>query len=183
MKALDDLLDRFVEVGATVEAAGNRLIVRAGPKPIPGELVQCLREAKSEVLAALTPARRPPATAEGFHRRNLNEAAWWRRHFIIRTMDWELGGFRSHPEAERITWCELEDRWHRLNGERLPGWECAGCRAPIGGLPALDLVDGNRTHDNLDCLIGYGKRWRGAATVGLKAMGINPPGDVGDPIG
>jgi hypothetical protein len=85
---------------------------------------------------------------------------------------------------ERVTWSELEDRWRRLYGERLPGRGCASCGAPIGGLPALDLVDGNRPHDNLDRRIGYGERWRATAARALVALGINPrPKDEGDRIG
>jgi hypothetical protein len=80
-------LDRLAEVGAKVEAAGNRLIVRAGPRPVPGELVQRLREAKADVLAGLAPAAgRTPAEAAAVDPCNPREAAWWRRHFIIRAM-------------------------------------------------------------------------------------------------
>jgi hypothetical protein len=93
-----------------------------------------------------------------------------------------------HPasEAARFAWGELEDRWHRLRGRRWPAWQCAGCDAPIGGLPALDLADGNRVHfdgaHGLDCLLAFGERWRGEATCGLRALGLNPPPRHGDPM-
>jgi hypothetical protein len=59
MTAARKLLDWLAEIGATVEPAGDdRLIVRAGAKPIPGELVQQLGEAKAEILAAITPPGR-----------------------------------------------------------------------------------------------------------------------------
>lgn len=184
MSAANDLLDRLAEIGATVKPVGYCLVVRAGPKPVPGELVQCLREAKAEVLAALVPVGCTPAAAEAFYRCSCSDAAWWRRHFIIRTIDRGRGGTRPHAKAAWLAWGELECRWHGLHGHRLPEWQCAGCDAPIGGLPALRLSDGNRTHiDNLDCLTRYGERWRGAATAGLKAMGINPPSEDGDRIG
>ncbi|MGH7100398.1 MAG: hypothetical protein ACREE4_22510, partial [Stellaceae bacterium] len=59
--------------------------------------------------------------------------------------------------------------------------QCAGCREPIGGFDALPLGEGNRVHlgeaHGLDCLLAYGRRWRGAATRALVAMGLLPPAD------
>jgi hypothetical protein len=61
------------------------------------------------------------------------------------------------------------------HGERMPRRLCAGCRRPIGGDQVLDLIDGCRVHaDGYDCLIGWGKRWRGAATGALATMGLKP---------
>jgi len=153
-----DLLDQLVEVGARVATAdGRRLIVRAGRQPVPGELVRQLREAKDDVLATLAPA-------------------WWRRQFAVRAIDREQGGIRSREDAALLAWGELECRWHRLYGERMLEWRCAGCGEPIGGLASLEFQDGNRVHfDELDCLIRYGERWRGAATRALVAMGLQPP--------
>lgn len=179
MSVANDLLDRLAEVGAKVEAAGTRLIVRAGPKPVPGELVQRLRDAKAEVLAALAPAGGMPPASEASYRCDPSEAAWWRRHFIVRTIDRKLGGARSHAKAAQLAWGELQDRWHRLHGARVPEWQCAGCGEPIGGLAALPLADGNRVHlddaHGLDCVLRYGERWRGEAAAGLKALGLDPP--------
>jgi hypothetical protein len=47
----------------------------------------------------------------------------------------------------------------------------------MGGLPGLMLADGNRVHfgDNLDCLLCYGRRWRGEAVIELRALGLDPP--------
>ena len=160
MSGAEDLIDRLVEVGARVEDAHGRLVVRAGARPVPGELVRRLREAKAEVLATLSPC-------------------WWRRQFVIRTIDRELGGIRSRLEAQRLAWGELEVRWHRLHGERTPEGQCAGCGQPIPEMPSLDLQDGNRVHlddpHGLDCIIAYGKRWRGTATRALTAFGLRPP--------
>ena len=159
MSVADDLLDRFLAVGARVEATDSRLLVRAGAQPVPAELVQRLRDAKTEVLATLAPA-------------------WWRRQFVVRTITRELGGLRPRSKAQWLAWGELECRWHRLYGEHVAECQCAGCGRPIGGVPSLDLQDGNRVHlDQLDCIIRYGERWRGAATLGLAAMGLKPPKD------
>jgi hypothetical protein len=176
MTVARDVLDRLAEIGATVRPSGDdRLIVRAGANPIPAELVRRLREAKTEVLAALAPAANPPDSLD----RSGSERAWWHSHFTIRTIDRELGGTRSHAEAARLAWGELECRWHRLYGARLPEWRCAGCGSPIGGWRALPLGDGNRVHlddaRGLDCVIAYGERWRGAAARALAAMGLDPP--------
>jgi len=164
MSRAEDLFHRLVEVGATVEAANGRLVVRAGARPVPGELVQRLREAKAEILATLAPS-------------------WWRRRYVIRTIDRKLGGARSDDGAARLAWAELECRWHRLYGERTPDWQCAGCGDPIGTAPSLDLLDGNRVHlddlHRLDCIITYGTRWRGAAVAGLQALGLDPPAGFG----
>jgi hypothetical protein len=159
MSVARDLLDRLAEIGAKVETTdSHRLIVRAGPQPVPGELMQLLRDAKGEVLATLAPP-------------------WWRSQFVIRTIARERGGARSRAEAERLTWGELQCRWHRLHREPVPEWQCAGCGEPIGGRTALPLGDGGRVHldtAGLGCLLAYGRRWRGAATRALDAMGLRP---------
>lgn len=85
-------------------------------------------------------------------------------------------------QACSLAWGELQNHWHRLFGAKLPGWQCAGCGAPIGPGDRFDTGDGNRVHfddrHGLDCLIAYGARWRGAATRALAAMGLEPPPDV-----
>ena len=49
-------------------------------------------------------------------------------------------------------------------------------RAPLGGSQALHLPDGNRVHfEPIDCLIRFGKRWRGEASEALIALGLEPP--------
>jgi hypothetical protein len=89
--------------------------------------------------------------------------------------------FHAIGEAGRLAWGEVENHWHMQYGERAPHWQCAGCREPIGGLAALDLGDGNRVHldgsHGLGCLLAFGERWRGEATAGLRALGLDPPTD------
>jgi hypothetical protein len=83
---------------------------------------------------------------------------------------------RPAQEAEGLAWGELLNRCHRLHGARAPEWQCVGCGEPLGGHPALNLVDGNRLHlDKFDCLLAFGERWRGEATAGLRALGLEPP--------
>jgi hypothetical protein len=141
--------------GLAVAAESGKLVIR-GPKraePVARRLI----ERKPEVLAAL------------------NEAAHWqaRHHEALA----HRRAFHTEGEAARLAWGELECRWHRLNGERMPEWQCAGCGTAIGGLPALRLSDSNRVHiaDGYDCLIRHGERWRRAATAALQAIGVDPP--------
>ena len=51
MNAARELLDDLALIGATVEPAGDRLILRAGPMAIPARLVSRVREAKADLIA------------------------------------------------------------------------------------------------------------------------------------
>ena len=53
MNAARELLDDLAMIGATVEPAGDRLILRAGPTAIPAALVNRVREAKADLIATL----------------------------------------------------------------------------------------------------------------------------------
>jgi hypothetical protein len=53
MNAARELLDDLALIGATVEPAGDRLILRAGPMAIPARLVNRVREAKADLIATL----------------------------------------------------------------------------------------------------------------------------------
>jgi hypothetical protein len=53
MNAARELLDDLAVIGATVEPAGDRLILRAGPTAIPARLVNRVREAKADLIATL----------------------------------------------------------------------------------------------------------------------------------
>jgi hypothetical protein len=47
------LLEELVGIGAQVEPAGSNLILRAGAKPIPPQLVRRVRDAKRDLIAIL----------------------------------------------------------------------------------------------------------------------------------
>ena len=53
MNPAHDLLKDLTGIGATIEPAGDRLILRAGPTAIPATLVGRVRRAKRELMAAL----------------------------------------------------------------------------------------------------------------------------------
>jgi len=151
------LLRRAQEVGLRVKPMGEKLLVR-GPKHAEA-MVKLLAEHKAEVLAALSPSI----------------GSRWRERFAAKAVLWFVGD-REWEAAKRLAWGDLENEWHFQYGKRWPTWQCAGCDAPIGGSQALNLPDGNRVHfEPIDCLIRFGKRWRGAACEALVAFGLEPP--------
>jgi hypothetical protein len=160
------VLSRARDAGLKVEAVGDKLMVR-GPKRAEA-VVKLLAQHKAEVLAALSPS--------------IIGARWWRERFTAKAVQWFLGD-RNWEAAKRLAWGDLENEWHHQHGKRCPSWQCAGCDAPIGGSQALNLPDGNRVHfEPIDCLIRFGKRWRGAAREALVAFGLEPPGLGGDQL-
>ena len=166
------LLRRAQEVGLRVEPIGDKLLVR-GPKRAEA-VVELLAAHKAEVLAALAPASTSKCTDRDAAVAG-TEARRWRDRLATRIVDW-FHGDRGWEEARRLAWGDLENEWHELHGWRWPSWQCAGCNAPLGGSQALDLPDGNRVHFELiDCLIRFGKRWRGDASEPLVALGLEPP--------
>jgi hypothetical protein len=170
----DIILHRLSEIGATVNASGDRLIVRAGTKRVPAELVKGVRAVRAELLAVLNP---PPAPSDTtlLEVEEAGDAAWWRREFRVRTMH-RLGVGRTYNEAEGLAWRDLRYHWHKRHGRQFPRSQCAGCGAALVDAAPFDLGDGNCVHYTpLDCLIRYGARWRGDATRALVAMGLMPP--------
>jgi hypothetical protein len=163
------LLRHARDVGLAVAAEGDKLVIRGPKRAEP--VARLLIKHKPEVMAALVPAETASAAAE--HR---PDPAWWRRHYLVRTINWELSGARPESRARGIAWDELLNEWHRRHAAQAPQWQCAGCRQPIGGLASLTLGDGNRVHlDRLDCLLRFGERWRSKATAALQALGLDPP--------
>ena len=166
------LLRRAQEVGLRVEPIGDKLLVR-GPKRAEA-VVELLAAHKAEVLAALAPASTSKCTDRDAAVAG-TEARRWRDRLATRIVDW-FHGDRGWQEARRLAWGDVENEWHELHGRRWPSWQCAGCNAPLGGAQALNLPDGNRVHfEPIDCLIRFGKRWRGDASEPLVAFGLEPP--------
>src|SRR5947209_3289984 len=147
------LLRRAHQAGLAVSVAGDRVTVR-GPKQAE-PLVRLLAEHKGKIIEALT------------------DSASWPTRYEQALTHWSL--LHTADEAKRLAWGEMQTRWHRLHGSRSPEGQCAGCGEPIGSQTALSQGDGNRVHFDesrgFDCLIAYGKKWRGAATRGLFAVG------------
>jgi hypothetical protein len=149
------LIAKVHEAGGTIHRDGDQIDLRA-PAPLPADFVASIREAKAAVLEIL-------AEAPDWRARHREALACW-------------SALRPGEEAAGLAWGELEDRWHRRHGTRVPQWQCAGCGKAIGGLAALALADGNRVHiDKLDCLLRFGERWRSEAAAALRALGLSEP--------
>jgi len=182
--AVEALLDRLAELGASVACDSDRLRVRAGDSGIPAALIASLRAAKPDVIAVLSRAGHADRDTAATDRSSAADIAhipvdraWWRCRFAVRTLHWQLGDYRSPEKARCIAFGELLDVFREKHGRRWPHWQCAGCDAPIGGLAALTLLGGNRVHFDAqnECLIRFGRRWQGDAIAGLRALGLEPP--------
>jgi len=161
MSTVDRLLDNLSRIGATIRPAGDRLILRAGATGVPAELVRRIREAKSELLAAVSP--------QGY------ETRYWHERFTALTFAWGAGK-RDWQSARPLAWGDLQNKWHTKHGRRWPSWQCAGCEKPIGSLDSITLPDGNRVHfEPIDCILEFGRRWRGDARRALVALGLEAP--------
>ena len=160
------LLQRAQEAGLRIELMGDKLLVR-GPKRAEA-VVKLLAEHKAEVLAALSPS--------------FVDAGWWRGRFTAKAVQWSVGG-RDWDAAKRLAWGDLENEWHESTVKRCPHGNAQGATRRIGGSQALNLPDGNSVHfEPIDCLISFGKRWRGAACEALVAFGLEPPSPDGDQL-
>ena len=97
MNAARELLDDLALIGATVEPAGDRLILRAGPMAIPARLVNRVREAKADLIATL--ARHDAS----------EQASGSQRQFKCRTLEaCAIEWLNQHPassQSGRCAWC------------------------------------------------------------------------------
>jgi hypothetical protein len=150
-----ELIAAVRAAGGTIRRDGDAIELIA-PAPLPADLVARIRAAKPALLAVL------------------DEPADWHARHAEALQYWSV---LHHPaEAAALAWGELQNRWHRLHGIRVPTWQCAGCGEAIGGIASLDMPDGNRVHaDELNCLIRYGHHWRSEATKALSTIGLSPP--------
>jgi hypothetical protein len=102
-----ELLGQLSEIGATIEPAGDKLIVRAGTRPIPAELVVQIREAKAGLLVVL------------------GEAMDWRARQQEALAHWRT----LHPpgQAAELAGCGKKPRiWQDIGGTICPAGEMWG---------------------------------------------------------
>lgn len=179
-----DVLSTAQAAGIRIHLDGEDLVLQA-PAPPPPALLDVLSAYKAEIVAVLR-AKLPSKPADqaddlmcardAYQSPAITEPRRWRDRYMERSAHHESGGSRPRAEAERLAWAEMQNRWHMERGECLPRDICVGCRRPIGPAAALDLVDGNRVHfSSDDCLARHGERWRTAATLALRALGLRPP--------
>jgi hypothetical protein len=148
MSTARDLLHDLAVIGASIQPAGDRLILRAGATPVPAALVIRVRRAKAELLATLGTdnVEGEPATLEA----NLVAPPHWFQRFAL-----PAGGEPSFDEpcaARRgrieelpgrmfLHFCIECGRWGafgygvNLRAGRLGGWYCATHRPQRLGRP------------------------------------------------
>lgn len=68
MSAAQEVFSHLEAIGATIEHAGDSLLLRAGPKPIPAAIIRRVREAKPELLVLLQQKAAPLASEQRFAR-------------------------------------------------------------------------------------------------------------------
>lgn len=79
MSTAADVLHELDVIGATIVPAGDRLLVRAGSKPVPAGVIRRVREAKPELLALLYQQNTALALAPGLAPLAEGEPAWSNR--------------------------------------------------------------------------------------------------------
>jgi hypothetical protein len=100
--------------------------------------------------------------------------AWMNRRYAWR----RRRGF-SRAEALGIVWGEAEVAWHKRHGAAPDPTRCAGCGERLPSGAGIQMLDGAVVHvgdpEQVECLAVYGAQWRGAASVGLMALGLMRP--------
>jgi hypothetical protein len=199
-----NLIAEIQRCGGDLKLVGRERLKLVAPKALLPELTEKVRAAKPKLLAALAGTswktdaplvgrrgvlnpRLNGATAQhstsepSSHCATPTREADWRARHGEALAHW--GAHRTAEAAALLAWSELEDRWHRLYGERAPEWQCAGCGKPMGARAALTLTDGNRVHfDQLYCILAFGGRWRREAAAGLRALGLVAPSSEAKPM-
>ena len=78
-----------------------------------------------------------------------------------------------------MAWGEAEVEWHRRHGAKPDPARCAGCGERLPSGAGMQMLDGAVVHvgdpEVVECPAVYGAQWRGAASVGLMALGLTRP--------
>jgi hypothetical protein len=114
VNAARKLLGDLAMIGATIEPAGDRLILRAGSTAIPADFVIRIRQMKVELLDAL---------ATSTDRRWRVED--WKAHFDGRALEFDGGLPRSEAEARSFDCCVAQ--WLNRNPAPSPAGRCVWC--------------------------------------------------------
>jgi hypothetical protein len=133
MSAAQEVCRHLAAIGATIEQAGDSLLLRAGAKPIPAAIIRRVREAKPELLillqrkVALVSEQRFARVIDAKGEPGLEQPCAARRgrvqavdrtflHFCVRCGRFAAFGYGVHLSAGRL------GRWycgeHRRQGHR-----------------------------------------------------------------
>jgi hypothetical protein len=176
-----NILDTFGQTTVVTQAGGASGTKRTSPSPISEEVTPVAQP--PELGLPRNPIVNQPGSPgntgnpiDEICRASQSVAAdpeLWRDFFEERAAIREFDGLRPRAKAELLAWDELLNKWHLLYGRRWSAWQCSGCDEPIGGLPALIYIDGNRVH--FGCVTRFNERRHSAAVIGLRALGLEPP--------
>ena len=155
MNAARELLDDLALIGATVDPAGDRLILRAGPMAIPARLVSRVREAKADLIAT-------------FARHEASEQD-------------PSGKSQRQSKCRTLEACAIE--WLNQHPAPSQSGRCAWCGRPESpGAVVVPFGTEPGTHAWLhpECWGLWYQRRREEAVLALRGMGITMGGDRDD---
>jgi hypothetical protein len=104
MNAARQILADLARIGATIEPAGDRLILRAGNTAVPTAFVNCVRTTKADLIAALARLR----DEEQEHSREWAGGQPKHSTFEARVVEW----LNRHPAPSppgRCAWCGVAE--------------------------------------------------------------------------
>jgi hypothetical protein len=157
MNVARDLLGDLAVIGATIKPAGDRLILRAGHTAIPAALVNRVREAKVDLLAALAPCTDCVEVSGGTEKECGGNPPLYEsknRTFEARIVEW----LDQHPAPTTPGRC---------------GW-CGSPESPGAVVLPFGVEPGKHAWLHAECWpIWYRARTREAITT-LTAMGLAP---------
>jgi hypothetical protein len=156
MNAARELLDDLAVIGATVEPAGDRLILRAGPTAIPARLVNRVREAKADLIETF--ARHE--AGEEREPSGKSQRQFKPRGFEACVVEW----LNQHPAPSapgRCAWCGRPE-------------SPAAVVVPFGTEP------GTHTWLHAECWPAWYQSRRAEAAMALRRMGIGLAALLGD---
>jgi hypothetical protein len=153
MSAARELLDDLALIGATVEPAGDRLILRAGAMAIPARLVNRVREAKADLIATLARDEASEEDPSGESQRQRNC-----RTLEASAIEW----LNEHPapsQSGRCAWCGMPET-------------PSGMVLPFG-------AGEHHAWLHADCWPAWHRSRRREAAIALRKMGIAAGGSLG----
>ena len=112
-------------------------------------------------------------------RLDASEPSAWRMLFECRVVYRLQAADRTRTDAESLAFGDCLMEWHRRCAQQPDTNRCAGCGEVLPNGIGLVVDRGAvRVHFDVvrgfDCLIAYGRRWRGAAVAGLHDLGLDP---------
>jgi hypothetical protein len=163
MSSAEDLLNDLTGIGATIEPAGDRLVLRAGSTAIPATLVSQIRKAKHELMAALVASEKPGVVQTGDVRRREREATNSRQieeqTLRQRTFeDFVIQWLNQHPSPSAPGHC---------------AW-CGSLESPGARVVPFGAEPWTHTWLHPECWPDWHRARRIEATTALAAMGIGP---------